>query len=1227
MTMNRHAIIFTVILGLAVAIPCAYAFNAPVDSAGPLTVRINGPEAITVLETATTWEVELVNEGAAPVSGLLQIEVIDDWKIEGPLVQPVLVAAGKSLSVSFTAIAGKGTYNAWYPIHVRVIFELDKKRYEVHPVLLVRTNVTDVPRPESAVPWKAITVPDQGRRSLVSLPVHRVIMKPFTGDPIVLPVGWRGTEALTRAVIHHPGAQALPETRQALFVHPPWYEGRSGSALIEMPVTLPTATPLRFECAVAIQGQMPSEPPSDGVTFRLYVAPLDAAPGVLGTLLFEKHTDSKTWEPVSVDLAAYAGKSVVLQLETHPGPKNETTCDRGLWGDISIVAGDLSVQDAQQDVKIIALGEVCNDGICYQVSAGIGKRGLLDGTVSFTSESDMLTFDGFRITVLNDALEAIDGVCVLQDVMDESRDNKCRIRHRFGSASGNFDLVGELYLVGGKALCATFALENTPDPRPWMQVFIEDAALGAWNQKAGQLYAGVGNVIRNPEPFNLHFDGHQLATSFVGFDFDNGMSLVLASDAPPSKLEVLPDSRIYTLHSPIQPDFTIIPAGNVWQGVQVWRDINGLEAAPAVEKLAGRFVFDLWWGRYGASAEALEKAFQYGLTNSAVVWHNWQRWGYDYRLPDICPPNPDFGTLEEFQRLAAVCREAHVLFAPHDNYIDFYPDAEEFSYRHIAFNKDGSPIWGWLNEGREAQAFRWNSEAMRPFLERNLEWIREFIQPTGFFIDVWSSIGPYESWTHDGKLQDRLLHRKIWGESFAWIREYLGDNAPQISESGHDQLIGYLDGAQTNHLRVDPEPPNGAPTWMTWPVHCEDAERIPWSDMAHHDRFVLHGAGYESRYRGGLRADLHGMYSDDYISTEVLTGHPGMVDAPFHRDVVRKYWLTNDLMTALALKKIETVTFDGDDLHRQQVRWDAVGDVWVNRGETPWQVDGHTLPQYGYYAHLGEVTGAIEEKDGVIVEWSKSPETWYVNARPVIPRGLPASVKLKSLTHGEGRSFEVTLEWNVTGTIEEDLVVYIHFMDDQGNILFQADGRPHPPTTEWQGTLVTTGRGTVPETVKAGATLSLQAGLWAPGNGRRPLQHDVHGNGSVRLAEVALQGDDTACTGFEVAPVPPEHTALLARMNPENTMIDFDGVITNGACRITRRGQALEIIPLPDSTTFSLQIDLSRLPFEIAAPKDLECEDNAGVIRKIPVELEGSTFSIECDADVFVYRTIPGSGL
>lgn len=78
-----------------------------------------------------------------------------------------------------------------------------------------------------------------------------------------------------------------------------------------------------------------------------------------------------------------------------------------------------------------------------------------------------------------------------------------------------------------------------------------------------------------------------------------------------------------------------------------------------------------------------------------------------------------------------------------------------------------------------------------------------------------------------------------------------GGDAPQISESGHDQLIGWLDGAQTNHLRVG-QPIRGDHGWSVWNIKCDDAERVPWFDFAHHDRFVLHGAGYSNRYRAGL---------------------------------------------------------------------------------------------------------------------------------------------------------------------------------------------------------------------------------------------------------------------------------------------------------------------------------------------------------------------------------------
>jgi hypothetical protein len=150
----------------------------------------------------------------------------------------------------------------------------------------------------------------------------------------------------------------------------------------------------------------------------------------------------------------------------------------------------------------------------------------------------------------------------------------------------------------------------------------------------------------------------------------------------------------------------------------------------------------------------------------------------------------------------------------------------------------------------------------------------------------------------------------------------------------------------------------------------------------------MQGAGYPSRYAAGLDSRLHGIYSDDYITTEVLAGRAPMVSSPFGHDVVRKYWLLHDLSQALAMCSIDSVEFVGDNLHRQCVRWDNGAEVWVNRGADDWSVEGHVLPQYGFYARVPQgVEAAIERRDGLIVEWSQSAENLYVNARSAIDSG------------------------------------------------------------------------------------------------------------------------------------------------------------------------------------------------------------------------------------------------
>ena len=961
----------------------AQAFNPPVDASAGVRVRIEGPAEVTQTDTPIDVRVTVENQGDRTVEGTLQLGLVEPWEATPANAVPVRVEAKQTAAREFRVTVGKTAYSALYPIHAFARLTVDGQPLALHPVLIVSAKLPKTPRPAVVLDWKPVPLADRSQLALWELPIHRTVIAVFDKEPRTTPVGWQGSDPQTAAVSTVEQVSLAGQPQSVLGIHPPWKDGHPGTALVEFPLSLPKTgkIALRFANALALGGH------SDGVTFRVRVLPLDAPQGQFGKILFERNTLSKTWLAGQADLTAYAGQSIRLQLESHPGPKHNTGWDHSNWAEPTLVCGTPEEPAAfppTDQAGSRLLGRIVRGRQSYDVRLWPGQRGLLDAAVGFACGPRTLFFHGFEVRAAGGRLDDPRSPITLVEAKEETCPSGCQMRHRFQSAMGSFDLVVRLW-VEQEVLRAHFELQNGPKPQPWHVVYLEDVAAGPFSQTAPQVYAGTGNVIRRPEPFRLNFDGHQLSTSFVGLDFDNGISLVEGVDVPPDGLQVRPSEKHYTLHVPHASTWTLIPAENVWDAVRVWHDVNGLKPAGGVSKAAGRFVFDLWGGHYAESAAEIHHAFCYGLTDAMVVWHNWQRWGYDYRLPEIYPPQPGLGTLDDLQRLARACKQAGVLFALHDNYIDFYPDAEGFSYdRQIAFHASGEPIRAWLNEGRKAQSYRFRADRVEPFVQANLRQVREGLAPTAYFIDVWSSAGPYDYWTSDGRFYDRVFTRNTWGQQFAWIRQFLGGDAPQISESGHDQLIGWLDGAQTNHLRVG-RPIPGKRSWCVWNLGCEDAERTPWHDAAHHDRFVLHGAGYPGRYEGGLDPATHGIYSDDYMATEVLDGHPAMVSNAFNRNVVRKYWLLHDLMRALALRRIEAVQYVGGDLHRQHVLWSGGGETWVNRGEADWTVAGATLPQYGFLARVptaaGPVETSISRRGGLVVESAHSPEQLYVNGR------------------------------------------------------------------------------------------------------------------------------------------------------------------------------------------------------------------------------------------------------
>ena len=1221
----RNAILLVLGLCILFGAPRVQAFDPPKDEAGPLRVSIEGPSSITDRESPVTVAVSIENTAAAALEGFVRLGLIDGWRAEPPDATPFAVAAKGQTRSLFSVTLPGDCYSAHYPIHAWVEFEWEGQRQTAHPILIAETRFPVSPVSRRAAAWRPYPVDPHSRLGLMFLSAYRALICGKDGAVEVMAPGWQGAHPVSRADLRIGGTVHRGDARDAVAMHPAWYGGQTGPILVEFPLSLPDVRPIHLEFANAIRDHFPErgEPPSDGVTFRVRVAPYDAPDGTLGSIVFERHSASKTWEDGTADLSGFAGREVRIQLEAHPGPADDTTCDGCYWAEPTLTVGTPEAVPAARGAPR-RLGTVSCGSRLFEIEAALGRRGLLDADIRFRDGGQSIAFHGFRVRALGYRLDDPHSSCALTRVDDESEGAGCRIRHRFRSEQGEFDWVSELVVEGG-ALRAAFRLEGAPAPAPWFAPRIEELALGAWTAEATRVYAGVGNVVEAPDSFNLHYDGHHLASSFVGFDFPGGISVVQAVDTPPDKLMVVPERRYYSLHTPHDQTLTLIPAADVWEAVKVWREIDSRSAAGGVAGLAGRFVFDLWGGHYGPSADALQKAFRYGLTDAVVVWHAWQRWGYDYRLPDIYPPNPHLGAHEEFRRLAEICKDHGVLFAPHDNYIDFYPDAEGFSYDHIVFNADGSPQRGWLNQGRSAQAYRFRPDRFTPFLERNLRLIRDDFAPTAYFIDVWSSMGPHDFWTREGTFADRRETRRAWGEAFAWIRDFLGGNAPQISESGHDQLIGRLDGAQANHLRWG-NAATGPHGPMVWDFGAKDGERIPWLDAAYHDRFVLHGAGYEARYCSGLDPRLHGMYSDDYMTAEVLTGHPAMVDTVFSRNGVRKYWLLHDLMRALALRQIESVEFVENDIHRQRVRWEN-GDIWVNRGREDWRIQGAVLPQYGFLARVesqaGPVEAAIERRDGVIVERASSPESLFVNARPARAEPEQIGVELMDVSFSEPGAISAAFRWRVDRPAEDGLHVFVHFVNQNEDIVFQGDFAPDTPTGQWKGTVENSTTAPIPSGCTAGDVFELRAGLYTPGKLRRVAVGGLgDGRGAVRLATVTLEGDKEDIKGIAWEPVrDPARADVEERVNIENKAIGFAALTTDGGFRLTREGESIVATPLPESPQCFLRIRWNELPWELPRPVLVVSLNESGdALGRAPVQWDGEEILLVGEAGVFAYR-------
>jgi hypothetical protein len=1222
--MSSHHFL-VVLVSLAGPLEWARAFNGHIVTAGPITLAVSQIATVTHYDTSQPVRVALTNVSARPVSVWLELtNWIDECRAAGPSGRRLEVPAQGSADAEFQFAVGRGAYSALYPIHVIARFQLAGIETNAHAIQIFQTDFSAVEQREAARPSLPVNVvPSSGALALASLKTHRIAWQWFSQLIERLPVGWEGNEEKSSAHFSRGPITRGGVTKYSLQMHPPW-KGGAGTLFVEYRLKLPGTVPIRLSFANAIRDNGPKEPPSDGVTFRVWVG---------DEPVFARHTDSKTWLLGEANLGKFAGQAILLRLECHPGPKNDTTCDLGFWGDPTLVVGAaprvLTAKERQTRAALAASltgrsKPTPTNVFRFELAEGgravvaLGPNGFADAALAFRVENRTVAFAGMKIDLLNQTLGVWPSGAVVEK-FEANRDvsGRVKISHRARVNDAPQDLAVELWPEG-----AGLRVKITGSAR------ITDLALDRANQKAKRVYYGHGYCIVEPGAFRAGGGGHNLATSHVGFDFEDGLSLLTACDTPPDNFQVDPAQRLYALHTHPDSTFTFVPsAEGAFDCALKYRPLDGRKAAAGVARKAGRFVFDIWGGRYADDAAKLQRCFDYGVTHSLAIMHVWQRWGYDYRLPDVFPPLPSLGTLEDLRALGRACDRAGALWGLHDNYIDIYPDCDGFSYDHVTFTADGRPRQAWLNEGRRAQSYQFRPDHVRPFLERNLNLIAPALRPSASFVDVWTSINAFDYFDRQGTFHSKMETLRCWGDGFALIRDTLGGHAPTTSEAGSDQLIGRLDGADCQFLMLSAK---GGRFQNVVP--CRAWSRVPWFDAVHHARFSLHGVGYSDRYQGGRARDLHGIESDDYLSAEMLTGHALMMDLPnLVRGSVRKYWLAQEFIESVAFDEIRQVEFAGGDVRRLIIDWDSGARVYVNRGKPDWTVAGRTLPQDGFFAKHGPIEASVERIAGRIVEQSRGTRGFYVNGRGFntdAPLAIqPGADRLEYLG---GRNFRLAVNWEADQPAPKDYTVFYHFTrPTPGRYTeteFYGGGEPATPTTQWSGRMTTDWQVTIPEGTPLGE-YEVLVGLYDRRNrsGERiRLLGAEDGNRRYRIGKLEVEGtrSGNATNVTAVRLVKPAQPPVVERRTlPNPAATDFGPARTKDAFRAVVNGRSLLVTPLPDGEDFPLTLRPEAIFGHEVRVKQVEAVDAQGTaLRPVSFTREQASIAFMVRSADFGYR-------
>ncbi len=611
--------------------------------------------------------------------------------------------------------------------------------------------------------------------------------------------------------------------------------------------------------------------------------------------------------------------------------------------------------------------------------------------------------------------------------------------------------------------------------------------------------------------------------------------------------------------------------------------------SPYHDVLSNKIVLDVWGfgANYADFADYLGVLKGYGVGDLAIIYHVWQRHGYDNGLPEHVPANEHRGGHEQMQTLGRTAAELGYLLSLHENYIDYYPNYPQYDEAAISLDSGGNRINAWYMPSTGIQSYRMKPSWIARYVKDQSPKVHDWYHTRAAYLDVHSVALPFQV-DYDADAPGAASIRYSF-DTITWLFDYMREThgGPLFGEgNNHSVWAGRIDGCEAQI---------GGRGGEIKPV------LVDFDLLKIHPLAVNHGMGYYTRWHRTRSGRLTGPEMDKYRAEELAYGHAGFVNTGNMSNlslVLREYFLMQPLQSRFAPANPARIEYLFERVPAEHGRWvssriavrtDAERKVRVaydngltltiNDGQDGWRAGDRVLPPYGFVATGPDIeawtaltaAGHVADYVGTPTSWYIDPRTYeasYVASRPPGPvRPMPPVV-----VSGPGRSIRITYRWDVNRRVDGDWRLFVHFTDN-GNILWQNDHHGPKPTSQWEpGSSVVDGphHVEIPGHIQPGK-YPICVGMFQPGQGRLALDGEDTAGMSYAVGVLEIAADADGEFQAVLQPVPPRGSLKPGR-NPAGTLVDVGPVRTDVALTIDRTAHGLSIMPIPHGVVGTVQI-------------------------------------------------------